>query len=101
MLTVEMWAQSRGSSCGKRLLVQSHRVLERPHREGPETWLLVPTFHLLCDLEQVTFLLWACFSTDKVRLSARSLPLGDGIMRDIFFFFMTVFPFQICFDMCR
>lgn len=56
----------------------------RPHREGPETWLLVPTSPLLCDLEQVTFLLWAYVSTDKVRLWAKSLLLGGGIMRDFF-----------------
>lgn len=31
----------------------------RPHRERPEAWLLVPAPHVLCDPEQVIFLLWA------------------------------------------
>lgn len=68
MLLVEMRAESGGSWCGKSLVVQKHQFSGRSHREGPETWLLVPASHLLGDLEQVTFLLWAYFSTSKVRL---------------------------------
>lgn len=83
MMVVEMQAESSGSWCGKRPVVQKHQFSGRPHREGPETWLLVPTSHLLCDLEQVTSLLWAYFATSKVA-KAKSLTLG-GFMKDSFF----------------
>ena len=78
--------------------MQNHQFSERKRdRRWPETSLLVPTSCLLCDLEQVTFLLWAGFLPYKVRLWAKSL-WDYGIMRDIFFFFMTLLPFQICYD---
>lgn len=76
--------------------MKSHQFSERPRREWPETWFLVPASHLLCDLEQVSFLLWAYFLPYKVRLWAKFLTLGGGIMRDLFSFLMFVFPFQIC-----
>lgn len=66
-------------------LVWSHECSGRPYRRWLDTWLLVLLSHLLCDLGQVTCLLWARFLIYKMRLPAKSSAFGSDNERSFRF----------------
>lgn len=76
-------AEGRESHVQK--LVWSHECLSRPYRRWPDTWLLVLLSHLLCDLGQVTCLLWARFLIYKMGLLAKSSAFGSDNERSFCF----------------